>query len=496
MSRGLEFVEGGSVLLLDGSRPCGRCGPNDRPKSDLGSVNEVCGIAGYSLSGASRVDQTLATQTLLAAISMGSMRSATRTARRAPDGRAQAAAVPAPCSTGWRSRATRSRLIHVRDYTKGHPSLTANNHRSAMERSSASTTDHRQRRGYPRRPRVRARGARHDCGLRGHLRPGGRRLQPPRRLEELHGSMAAAWLDDRDEETSSSPAGSVARSGSARARTSSSSPPPEGASSSSSATPASARGSGSSARGRSWRSRTAQSGGPTPSSPTRASSRATSSSPCGHRGRSLGAGTPGRDRDRGHSTLAVQRSSTAERNAPHPPRPRRRAGRPAIPRGAWGSPRPAPVASPRGSARASSLRAPAARRRRAPLRRSSRPWTSKPAAWSARERAEPVPVEGRRRQLAPALVHPSVRRPPEPAEQPKLPGSFAGGEAPRTSPARRLAAFQEPKRSTAVCGWSGAWGPQRARAWSASGPALRAGGELSQDAGVGRSGARSPSAAV
>ena len=240
--------------------------------------------------------------------------------------------------------------------------------------------DHRQRRGYPRRPRVRARGARHDCGLRGHLRPGGRRLQPPRRPRELHGSMAAAWLDDWDEETLFLARGIGRPLWVGEGSDESSSPPPGRPSSSSSATPASARGSGSSARGRSWRSRTAQSGGPTPSSPTRASSRATSS-PCGHRRKVARRWHAWRRSRPRHSTLAVQAlvHRRAERS---PPRPvlGRRAGRPAIPRGAWGSPRPAPVASPRGSARASSLRASRSPSASTRSRRSSRPWTSKPAA--------------------------------------------------------------------------------------------------------------------
>jgi glucosamine 6-phosphate synthetase-like amidotransferase/phosphosugar isomerase protein len=91
----------------------------------------LCGIAGYSLSSASGVDQTLAAQTLLAAIS----------------GRGADAAGYAFRGNGVPVSVHKQRtgaselldlmrvptganqlLVHVRDYTKGHPALPANNH--------------------------------------------------------------------------------------------------------------------------------------------------------------------------------------------------------------------------------------------------------------------------------------------------------------------------------------------------------------------------------
>ena len=91
----------------------------------------MCGIAGYSLSDDSAVDQTLATQTLLAAISeRGS--DAVGYAYRGRDvelvvdkqrGGASAFLERLAVPVG-----ARQVLAHVRDYTKGHPSLTANNH--------------------------------------------------------------------------------------------------------------------------------------------------------------------------------------------------------------------------------------------------------------------------------------------------------------------------------------------------------------------------------
>jgi glucosamine 6-phosphate synthetase-like amidotransferase/phosphosugar isomerase protein len=162
----------------------------------------VCGIAGYSLSGASRVDQTLATQTLLAAISeRGS--DAVGYAYRGPGlplaVHKQRGGASALLDTLAVPDAARQVLVHVRDYTKGHPSLTANNH---PIRHGAVIGVHN---GII---------ANDDEILAGH---GFRRaesgmtvdseaifalmeefLSAPEALEELHGSMAAAWLDERD----------------------------------------------------------------------------------------------------------------------------------------------------------------------------------------------------------------------------------------------------------------------------------------------------------
>ena len=91
----------------------------------------MCGIAGYSLSSASSVDQTLAAQTLLAAIS-GRGADAAGYAFRGHG-------VPVSVHkqrTGASElldlmrvpQGANQLLVHVRDYTKGHPALPANNH--------------------------------------------------------------------------------------------------------------------------------------------------------------------------------------------------------------------------------------------------------------------------------------------------------------------------------------------------------------------------------
>src|SRR5712691_4395685 len=92
----------------------------------------MCGIAGYSLSPSSRVDPTLAAQALLAAI-----------AERGADAVGYAYRSPGeshPTVVKQRTPASRllehvavpeqatQLLVHVRDYTKGHPSIAANNH--------------------------------------------------------------------------------------------------------------------------------------------------------------------------------------------------------------------------------------------------------------------------------------------------------------------------------------------------------------------------------
>jgi len=94
-------------------------------------VVTLCGIAGYSLSDSSRVDPTLATQILMAAISeRGS--DAAGYCYRGPDvvleiHKQRSGASRLLDSIRVPSQA-RQALVHVRDYTKGHPSLEANNH--------------------------------------------------------------------------------------------------------------------------------------------------------------------------------------------------------------------------------------------------------------------------------------------------------------------------------------------------------------------------------
>jgi glucosamine 6-phosphate synthetase-like amidotransferase/phosphosugar isomerase protein len=162
----------------------------------------LCGIAGYSLSRDSRVDPTLAAQTLMAAIS-----------ERGSDAAGYCYRGPGLDLKVHKRRAGASQLldaisvpdgasqvlVHVRDFTKGHPSLAANNHpirhgavvgvhngiirndeeifvRHAFERAEPDmTVDSEAIFALAEQQRSRA-----------HA------------LEELYGSMATAWLDERD----------------------------------------------------------------------------------------------------------------------------------------------------------------------------------------------------------------------------------------------------------------------------------------------------------
>jgi glucosamine 6-phosphate synthetase-like amidotransferase/phosphosugar isomerase protein len=92
----------------------------------------MCGIAGYSLSPRSEIDRTLAAQSLLAGI-----------AERGADAVGYAHRIPGESYAVVTKQRTPASmlleridvpqgatelLVHVRDYTKGHPSIAANNH--------------------------------------------------------------------------------------------------------------------------------------------------------------------------------------------------------------------------------------------------------------------------------------------------------------------------------------------------------------------------------
>jgi len=161
----------------------------------------MCGIAGYSLSPASEIDRTRAAQALLAAI-----------AERGADAVGYAYRSAADRITVHKQRSgasgvlerisippdVRQVLLHVRDYTKGHPQIAANNHPVShgtvvgVHNGTILNDDELM--------------ARHGFA---HADPGmtvdsevifavaeatGSR---GRGFEEFRGSMAAAWLDER-----------------------------------------------------------------------------------------------------------------------------------------------------------------------------------------------------------------------------------------------------------------------------------------------------------
>jgi glucosamine 6-phosphate synthetase-like amidotransferase/phosphosugar isomerase protein len=161
----------------------------------------MCGIAGYSLSPESRVDRTLAAQALLAAIAERGA-DAVGYAWRAEGGSVEVRkqrsgatdlidrlAVPADATQA---------LVHVRDYTKGHPRIVANNHpirhgavvgvhNGIIVNDEEILAEH----GFERAE------AEMTVDSEAIFALVERFAREPRVLEQLRGSMATAWLDER-----------------------------------------------------------------------------------------------------------------------------------------------------------------------------------------------------------------------------------------------------------------------------------------------------------
>jgi glucosamine 6-phosphate synthetase-like amidotransferase/phosphosugar isomerase protein len=161
----------------------------------------MCGIAGYSLSPASSVPRTLAAQALLAGI-----------AERGADAvgyahRGQSAPVNVHKRRSGASElldelhvpaASTQVLVHVRDYTKGHPTIEANNH---PIRHGAVVGIHNgiivndeeifAHYGFERAHPDMTVDSEAIFALAEHSQGS------PEALEELFGAMATAWLDER-----------------------------------------------------------------------------------------------------------------------------------------------------------------------------------------------------------------------------------------------------------------------------------------------------------
>jgi glutamine---fructose-6-phosphate transaminase (isomerizing) len=165
----------------------------------------MCGIAGYSLSPLSPADRTLAAQALLAGIAERGA-DAVGYASRSMDGTAAITKLRGGASALLDEIAVpadaRQVLVHVRDYTKGHPEITANNHpirhgsvvgihNGLIENDDALLARYRIERQEPDMT-VDSEAIFALMELREHH---------PRALSEMRGAMAAAWLDERDAET-------------------------------------------------------------------------------------------------------------------------------------------------------------------------------------------------------------------------------------------------------------------------------------------------------
>ena len=163
----------------------------------------MCGIGGYSVAARSGIDRTLAAQALLAGI-----------AERGADAVGYAHRAPGdayPVVTKQRTPASQllerievppratQLLVHVRDYTKGHPSIAANNHpvrhgpvvgihNGIILNDDELLAGHSCARAEPRMTVD----SEAIFALAAHSR------NEPSALEALAGSMAAAWLDERE----------------------------------------------------------------------------------------------------------------------------------------------------------------------------------------------------------------------------------------------------------------------------------------------------------
>ena len=163
----------------------------------------MCGIAGYSLRPRSSVDRTLAAQALLAAIAERGA-DAVGYAYRAND---------APYATVVKQRTPASQLlervsvpvdanqllVHVRDYTKGHPSIAANNHpvrhgpvvgihNGIITNDDELLAPHSCARAEPRMTVD----SEAIFAVAAHSR------NDARALEHLRGAMATGWMDERE----------------------------------------------------------------------------------------------------------------------------------------------------------------------------------------------------------------------------------------------------------------------------------------------------------
>jgi glutamine phosphoribosylpyrophosphate amidotransferase len=165
----------------------------------------MCGIAGYSLAPGSSVDRTLAAQALLAAIAERGADAVGYAYRSVGDAYPTLVKQRTPASMLLERVSVPAGagqlLVHVRDYTKGHPSIAANNHPVrhgpvvGIHNGVILNDDDLL--------------AEHDCGRaepsmtvdsEAIFAVAAHSHSDPRALEALHGSMAAAWLDERQPE--------------------------------------------------------------------------------------------------------------------------------------------------------------------------------------------------------------------------------------------------------------------------------------------------------
>jgi glucosamine 6-phosphate synthetase-like amidotransferase/phosphosugar isomerase protein len=166
----------------------------------------MCGIAGYSLSSRSRLDRTLAARSLLAGIAERGADAVGYAYRSSGDAYPTVRKQRTPASELLDRvsvpQTAIELLVHVRDYTKGHPSIPANNHpvrhgpvigihNGVILNDDEVLAPYGCARSEPRMTVD----SEAIFALAAHSE------NEPDALERLCGSMAAAWLDEREPET-------------------------------------------------------------------------------------------------------------------------------------------------------------------------------------------------------------------------------------------------------------------------------------------------------
>ena len=233
----------------------------------------MCGIAGYSVKSGSSLDRTLAAQALLAAIAERGADAVGYAYRGPGDAYATVVKQRTPASQLLEritvpDEATQL-LVHVRDYTKGHPSINANNHpvrhgpvvgihNGIITNDDELLAPHSCSRAEPRMTVD----SEAIFALAAHSR------NDARALEHLRGALATGWLDEREPGVVFVAREAAVRCGSARAAAASSSLRPGSRSRSSSVTAGSGCGSARSRPARGSRSRAARSSAESASGPT------------------------------------------------------------------------------------------------------------------------------------------------------------------------------------------------------------------------------------
>ena len=161
----------------------------------------MCGIAGYSLSASTQVDRTLAAQALLAGIAERGADAVGYAYRRGTSPvtiHKQRSGASALLEKVQLPASVTEALIHVRDYTKGHPRIEANNH--PIRHGSVvgvhngiifNDDDLMEQHGFGRaEPEMTVDSEAIFALAEAHE-------AAPAALEQLRGSMATAWLDER-----------------------------------------------------------------------------------------------------------------------------------------------------------------------------------------------------------------------------------------------------------------------------------------------------------